>query len=1080
MFGRYELLDRIGLGGMAEVWRARVGGVGGFEKIVVIKKILPSFASNRTFIDMLLAEARLCAVLQHANVVQTYENGEIDGIFYIAMEYVPGHDLFKVLSRATQTQFRIPPEICLLVASEVAKGLHYAHNAKDHYGRSLNIIHRDVSPSNVIISESGEVKVMDFGVAKATPGGQRENATRSGVLKGKLGYMSPEQVTGRPFDHRSDIFSLGIILYESLTLKRLFLAKTDLETLVNIRDARIEQKFKKHAYIEEDIREILRKSLARDPAERYPTALAMHDDIMTVLFARRQHVSAGHLAKVMEELFDPSRTPVAAPGPAPGPAPTKPDAPQSRNNHHLAPDEPPPIPDSALAALPTQSKAEVAQQNAAALAAVKPRAEVAAVMEGMPLPASNSLSFSPEEIQKIRQRIAEKQAATGLNLPTSRASDAELSRPTVPVPVRVTGPTAPPPVPVQSLQPLPSAQSAQSAQSGQAVAAVQAGQVVAPTQPVQAIAPARETPPALAVSQAAPQAVLVRPAAAADSREQVASTQPSPFRQEWLAVAKPSSTPGFQPGAPSPGSGLKPRPSEFAVASPEKTDPAATAARLRAMRPELQTSPQELLEPAPAGDAPVPRPEPALPQPPGFFDARTRTVAPTLVRVGSQDPTEPAQDLFDSLSAMGTLPPGVGDFLDQLAGGGAATHAPVFAAPSGRLGAASASSGRNPVATAPLGPFGAASASSGRNPVATAPFGQLGAASASSGRNPVAAAPSGQFAAAAAASRPQPAVVAPPQLPPDPQVQESGEYRVQLADGSEFGPMNAANLTALLKARTIHESAMVAIGRSPLQPLGSIPVFRAVLAELAAQRKAPVLSGPLSQWILVRLIYRLHADRSSGCLELTRGDGVKAVYFRRGRIQYIASNLMEELIGPFMVSNGYVSQSDVDLAAQRAKDTGARLGDLLISMNKIKPFQLFQVLEQQLRAKLIQAFGWDSGQFAFFDGAEPPADIVPLDIDPVPMLAEGVRERISLATLEPLFADKLDRKFYPVRQPQLSISDLKLQARESKVLSLLMASDTARPAYHECYANRQQRLALLHVLFLLLQTDLLTFDPDRA
>ena len=450
-----------------------------------------------------------------------------------------------------------------------------------------------------------------------------------------------------------------------------------------------------------------------------------------------------------------------------------------------------------------------------------------------------------------------------------------------------------------------------------------------------------------------------------------------------------------------------------------------------------------------------------MPQPPAFYDARARGAAPpALLRVGSQDPTEPAQDLFDALSAMGTLPPGVGDFLDQLAGGGAATHAPVFSARSGQLGAASASTGRMAAAAAPTGQFGAAAASSSRIAAATAPA------------NP--------FAAAAAASRPQPAVEAPPQQPPDPQPQASGEYRVQLADGSEFGPMNAANLTALLKARTIHESAMVAIGRSPLQPLGSIPVFRDVLAELAAQRRAPVLSGPLSQWILVRLIYRLHADRSTGCLELTRGDGVKAVYFRKGRIQYIASNLMEELIGPFMVSNGYVSQSDVDLAAQRAKDTGARLGDLLISMNKIKPFELFQVLEQQLRAKLIQAFGWDSGQFAFFDGSEPPADIVPLDIDPVPMLAEGVRERISLATLEPLFADKLDRKFYPVRQPQLSISDLKLQARESKVLSLLMASDTARSAYHECYANRQQRLALLHVLFLLLQTDLLTFDPDRA
>ena len=246
-FGRFELLERIGVGGMAEVWKARVAGIGGFEKILVVKKILPAFASNKTFIEMLLTEARLCAVLQHTNIVQTFENGEINGQYYIAMEYVNGYDLFKVLSRATQVGRRLPVDLCLFVAAEVAKGLAYAHNAKDTRGNPLNIIHRDVSPSNVLISESGEVKVMDFGVARATMGGnQSDGQSRAGVLKGKLGYMSPEQVTGQPFDARSDIFSLGIILYESITLKRLFLGRTDLETLVNIRDARIEHKFRKH------------------------------------------------------------------------------------------------------------------------------------------------------------------------------------------------------------------------------------------------------------------------------------------------------------------------------------------------------------------------------------------------------------------------------------------------------------------------------------------------------------------------------------------------------------------------------------------------------------------------------------------------------------------------------------------------------------------------------------------------------------------------------------------------------------------------------------------------------------------
>lgn len=1005
MFGRYELLDRIGLGGMAEVWRARVGGVGGFEKIVVIKKILPSFASNRTFIDMLLAEARLCAVLQHANVVQTYENGEIDGIFYIAMEYVPGHDLFKVLSRATQTQFRIPPEICLLIAADVAKGLHYAHNAKDHYGRSLNIIHRDVSPSNVIISDSGEVKVMDFGVAKATPGGERENATRSGVLKGKLGYMSPEQVTGRPFDHRSDIFSLGIILYESLTLKRLFLAKTDLETLVNIRDARIEHKFKKHAYIEEDIRDILRRALARDSDERYPTALAMHDDIMKVLFARRQHVSAGHLVKFMDELFDASRTPQTPP-PAlvqPQSPPTRPDAPiaakagaaaalangaeavraarelainavlgpepgpsavgqarapqagaaQSQAEAALSGDQPPPIPAHLLA---NHATAAVPVREAAVEDAV-------AAAHGMAtaLPGSNSLSFSPGEMQRIRERIAERRSQQGIG-PTGSAS-AELEAHSLPAkahPHSAATAATPPPV------------GAATAPSGEGVRA--------------------KANPTLGAAQ--------RPAAESH-RHSLGATQPQPFRSDW-AQAKPPSTPGFQPGVPTTGSGLRPRPAEFVIVASELTNPAISATRLRAMRPELQTAPHDAelaVATLPSGTT-VTSPELRVPSAAAEESAEWVSRSQSAPDHGhSWAPANPevTQDLLESLSEISGISSPISDFLDELS------------QDSGQI------------------PFVAAEDSYG---LAGAPIDNM--------------------------------------------------YRVKLADGTAMGPLTLANLESLLRARTVTAAAMVALGQGPFEPITAMPSLRAVLAEMGARGKQAVLSGPLSQWILVRLIYRLFADRSTGCLELQRGDTVKSVYFRRGRLQYIASNQADELLGPFMVSNGYASQADVDSAAARAKQTGGKLGDLLISMNKIKPFQLFQVLEQQLRAKFIEAFSWDSGTFAFYDAMEPPAEIVPLDVDPVPLLAEGVRERVTLATIEPIFIDKLDRRLYQVRNPQISVSTLKLHARESKALSVLLTGETARPAYQECFANRQQRLALLHVLLLLLQTDLLTFDPDRA
>ena len=244
--------------------------------------------------------------------------------------------------------------------------------------------------------------------------------------------------------------------------------------------------------------------------------------------------------------------------------------------------------------------------------------------------------------------------------------------------------------------------------------------------------------------------------------------------------------------------------------------------------------------------------------------------------------------------------------------------------------------------------------------------------------------------------------------------------------------------------------------------------------------QAPALQGPLNQFVFVRLVFRTFANRSTGCLELRRGDVVKSIYFRRGRIQYIASNQHNELLGPFMVSHGFLSQADIDTAMARVKLTGGRLGDMLIGLNLIKPFQLFQVLERQLRAKLIDSFGWETGQFAFYAEVAPPADIVPLDIDPLTVLTDGVRERVSLAVLEPWFQDKLDRRFYRVRAPVISVASLRFQARESKAQGALLAHDTLRPSYEECYNNRPARLALLHVLFLLLHTDLLTFDEARA
>ena len=300
-FGKYELLEKIGSGGMAEIFKARLTGIEGFEKLLVVKKILPGFASNRSFVKMLIDEAKISSVLHHPNVVQIYDLGQVDDQYFIAMEYVHGKDLLKILSRCVKLKKRIPLKLTLYIISEVCKGLAYAHAALDLRGQPLHIIHRDVSPSNIILSYDGDVKIMDFGVARAR---NQQQETRSGVLKGKLGYMSPEQVTAKPLDFRSDIFSLGTILYEALTLKRLFLGKTDLETLINIRDVRIERRLQKHSYIPDPVAEAIRTACARHPEERYPTAMEMHEALQDFMFDKGLRGRPRDLGEFIQHLFD--------------------------------------------------------------------------------------------------------------------------------------------------------------------------------------------------------------------------------------------------------------------------------------------------------------------------------------------------------------------------------------------------------------------------------------------------------------------------------------------------------------------------------------------------------------------------------------------------------------------------------------------------------------------------------------------------------------------------------------------------------------------------------------------------------
>ena len=252
--GDYVLLDRIGAGGMAEVFRARRSGPDGFQKIVVVKTILPAYATNESFVEMLVKEAKVSAALHHSNIVQVYDLGTEDGRPFIAMEFVDGLDLLQLLKECARKGVRLPVELVLYIIAEVAKGLDYAHHARNDEGQLLNIIHRDISPSNVLLSREGEVKITDFGVARFSV--ERGPVTRAGVLKGKMGYMSPEQVKGGLFDGRSDLFALGVVLFESLTLKRLFLGENELK-LINIRDVKVDDRLRRHLEAVEPVLDIL-------------------------------------------------------------------------------------------------------------------------------------------------------------------------------------------------------------------------------------------------------------------------------------------------------------------------------------------------------------------------------------------------------------------------------------------------------------------------------------------------------------------------------------------------------------------------------------------------------------------------------------------------------------------------------------------------------------------------------------------------------------------------------------------------------------------------------------------------------
>ncbi len=276
-FGRYLLLERLALGGTAEIFKAKLLGIEGFEKTVVIKRILPHWSANANFISMLIDEAKIMVRLSHERIVQVYELGREGENYYIAMEYIAGTDLRKLTDSLAQNQKKLKTEEALYIVSEILRGLEYIHKQSDEQGNKLKIVHRDISPQNILISTEGAIKIADFGIAHAA---SRSYETATGVLKGKFAYMSPEQARGDSLDARTDIFATGIILFELLTAQRLFAGGSDLNILERVKNFSLNEIEKTN--LAPELKTILRKALSPHLKERYFSAQDFLEDILRV------------------------------------------------------------------------------------------------------------------------------------------------------------------------------------------------------------------------------------------------------------------------------------------------------------------------------------------------------------------------------------------------------------------------------------------------------------------------------------------------------------------------------------------------------------------------------------------------------------------------------------------------------------------------------------------------------------------------------------------------------------------------------------------------------------------------------
>jgi serine/threonine protein kinase len=294
---RYRVIEKLESGGMAEVFRAESEGLQGFRKQVAIKRVLPHLSSKKKFISMFLDEARLSAQLSHSNCVQVFDIGVGDNAFFIVMEFVDGGNLKSIIEHIKKSGRDFPVEAAVYITLELCKGLAYAHELTDSSGAPLHIVHRDMSPPNVLITKHGEIKIVDFGLAKAN---SQLEKSEPGIIKGKFSYLAPEAAMGQDVDARTDIFALGIMLWELLAGQRLFMGETDFQTVKKVQAAHVPSIMQINKKVPAELERIINHALARDPAQRFQTAREMGLDLTRFMFKFGVPVSTFEIGQLVQ------------------------------------------------------------------------------------------------------------------------------------------------------------------------------------------------------------------------------------------------------------------------------------------------------------------------------------------------------------------------------------------------------------------------------------------------------------------------------------------------------------------------------------------------------------------------------------------------------------------------------------------------------------------------------------------------------------------------------------------------------------------------------------------------------------